>query len=72
MISVERPSEIGTPQWKGPQQRQLRFALDSPEVDEYQESRDGEHYAAHYEHFRWYRTRPDRMSEAERAKYYFL
>ena len=38
----------------------------------YNDSRDGEHYAAHYEHFRWYRTRPDRMEEAERAKYYFL
>ena len=38
----------------------------------YNDSRDGEHYTAHYEHFRWYRTRPDRMPEAERAKYYFL
>lgn len=38
----------------------------------YNDSRDGEHYAAHYEHFRWYRTRPDRMEEAERTKYYFL
>ena len=38
----------------------------------YNDSRDGEHYTAHYEHFRWYRTRPDRMEEAERAKYYFL
>ena len=38
----------------------------------YNDSRDGEHYTAHYEHFRWYRTRPDRMPGAERAKYYFL
>ena len=38
----------------------------------YNDSRDGEHYTAHYEHFRWYRTRPDRTPEAERAKYYFL
>ena len=38
----------------------------------YNDSRDGEHYTAHYEHFRWYRTRPDHMPEAERAKYYFL
>jgi hypothetical protein len=38
----------------------------------YNDSRDGEHYTAHYEHFRWYRTRPDRMPEAEREKYYFL
>ena len=33
MVSVERPSEIGTPQWNGAQQRQLRFALDTAEVD---------------------------------------
>lgn len=38
----------------------------------YNDSRDGERYTDHYEHFRWYRTRPDRMSEAEREKYYFL
>jgi hypothetical protein len=38
----------------------------------YNDSRDGEHYTAHYEHFRWYRTHPDRMSETERSKYYFL
>ena len=38
----------------------------------YNDNRDGEHYTAHYEHFRWYRTRPDRMPEVERAKYYFL
>ena len=38
----------------------------------YNDSRDGEHYTAHYEHFRWYRTRPDRTPEAERSKYYFL
>lgn len=38
----------------------------------YNDSRDGEHYTAHYEHFRWYRTRPDIMSEAEREKYFFL
>ena len=38
----------------------------------YNDSRDGEHYTAHYEHFRWYRTRSDRMPEAERVKYYFL
>ena len=38
----------------------------------YNDSRDGEHYTAHYEHFRWYRTRPDHMPETERAKYYFL
>lgn len=38
----------------------------------YNDSRDGEHYTDHYEHFRWYRTRPDRMPEAEREKYYFL
>lgn len=38
----------------------------------YNDSRDGEHYTAHYEHFRWYRTRSDRMPEAEREKYYFL
>lgn len=38
----------------------------------YNDSRDGEHYTNHYEHFRWYRTRPDRMPEAEREKYYFL
>lgn len=38
----------------------------------YNDSRDGEHYTAHYEHFRWYRTRPDRTPEAERLKYYFL
>ena len=38
----------------------------------YNDSRDGEHYTAHYEHFRWYRTRPDRTPEVERLKYYFL
>ena len=38
----------------------------------YNDSRDGEHYTAHYEHFRWYRTRSDRMPEGEREKYYFL
>ncbi|MCG9130009.1 phytanoyl-CoA dioxygenase family protein [Candidatus Poribacteria bacterium] len=38
----------------------------------YNDSRDGEHYTNHYEHFRWYRTRPDRMPETERDKYYFL
>ena len=38
----------------------------------YNDSRDGEHYTAHYEHFRWYRTRSDRMPEVERSKYYFL
>ena len=38
----------------------------------YNDSRDGERYTDHYEHFRWYRTRPDRMPEAEREKYYFL
>ena len=29
MVSVERPSEIGAPQWNGSQQRQLQFSLDS-------------------------------------------
>ena len=38
----------------------------------YNDCRDGEHYTAHYEHFHWYRTRPDRMQETEREKYYFL
>ncbi len=38
----------------------------------YNDSRDGEHYTSHYEHFRWYRTRPDRTPEVEREKYYFL
>ena len=38
----------------------------------YNDSRDGEHYTSHYEHFRWYRTRPGRMPEVEREKYYFL
>ena len=38
----------------------------------YNDSRDGEHYTAHYEHFRWYRTRSGSMPDAERAKYYFL
>ncbi|MDE0685396.1 MAG: phytanoyl-CoA dioxygenase family protein, partial [Candidatus Poribacteria bacterium] len=37
MVSVERPSEIGTPQWNGPQQRPLHFALDTAEVDAYYE-----------------------------------
>ena len=37
MVSVERPSEIGTPQWNGPQQRHLRFALDTAEVNAYKE-----------------------------------
>ena len=37
MVSVERPSETGMPQWNGPQQRQLRFALNTAEVDEYHE-----------------------------------
>ena len=37
MVSVERPSEIGTPQWNGAQQRQLRFALDTAEVEAYHE-----------------------------------
>ena len=37
MVSVERPSEIGTPQWNGPQQRKLCFALNTVEVDEYHE-----------------------------------
>lgn len=36
----------------------------------YNDSRDGEHYTAHYEHFRWYRT--DRLSADEQSKYYFL
>ena len=38
----------------------------------YNDSRDGEHYTAHYEHFRWYRTRSGSMPDVERAKYYFL
>lgn len=38
----------------------------------YNDSRDGEHYTAHYEHFRWYRTRSAHMSAVERSKYYFL
>ena len=37
MVSVERPSEMGTPQWNGPQQRHLRFALDTAEVNAYKE-----------------------------------
>ena len=37
MVSVERPSAIGTPQWNGPQQRQLCFALDTAEVEAYRE-----------------------------------
>ena len=35
MLSVERPSETGSPQWSGPHQRQLRFALSPDEVQEY-------------------------------------
>ena len=37
MVNVERPSEMGTPQWNGPQQRHLRFALDTAEVNAYKE-----------------------------------
>ena len=37
MVSVERPSEIGAPQWNGSQQHQLQFPLDPAEVDEYHE-----------------------------------
>ena len=37
MVSVERPSETGTPQWNGSQQRQLQFPLAPAEVDEYHE-----------------------------------
>ena len=37
MISVERPSETGTPRWNGSQRRQLRFTLNTAEVDEYRE-----------------------------------
>ena len=36
----------------------------------YNNSQDGEHYTAHYSHFRWYRTR--QMSSSERAKHYFI
>ena len=38
MVSVERPSEIGTPRWNGPQQRQLPFALNTAEIKEYREN----------------------------------
>jgi hypothetical protein len=37
MVSVERPSEMGAPQWNGLLQRELRFVLDPVEVDEYHE-----------------------------------
>ena len=37
MVSVERPSEIGAPQWNGSQQRQLQFSLAPAEVNEYHE-----------------------------------
>ncbi len=36
----------------------------------YNDSRDGEHYAAHYEHFHWYRA--ERLSNEEREKRYFF